>query len=259
MPAGGSWEIGSVVECLATVSRQMGWGGASWLLPHKASTIKGNAPLIRTNILSSCGSIDVSWPSTKQPSKQLTNGNLALRIVWKCFVQCSSSNGSGVIQKSAIRLSQVRFTCPLHTLSPSIQNFNKYIAGLYASFRRQILLIRLSSPARRTLARTQPVGKSHQERERERARLSLSKPQAGQLAISRVEFSASEGRRNEARGLCLSIHDCAGRAGEWVWGKGYALSVPETKCCGRVSNALVIRFRSTSWVNFSSNRACWLC
>lgn len=38
-------------------------------------------------------------------------------------------------------------------------------------------------------------------------------------------------------------------------GREGASSAAKTKCCGRVSNALVIRFRSTSWVNFSVNRA----
>lgn len=57
----------------------MVWGGEAWL-PHEARTIKGNAPLIRSNILSLYGSTDVSQASQAKPSKA-TNGSLALRIV----------------------------------------------------------------------------------------------------------------------------------------------------------------------------------
>jgi len=38
-----------------------------WWMPHAGRTIKGNAPLIRTNILSSCGSVDVSLANKRKP------------------------------------------------------------------------------------------------------------------------------------------------------------------------------------------------
>lgn len=193
-----------------------GWGGEAWL-PHESRTIKGNAPLIRSNILSLYGSNDVSCP-TKQssnPASKQSNQRKprpahrvkVFRTTAKPYRLASSSNGSGAIQKVLADLAK----CDLRV---HFAHFRSQFATLI-----NILLACFLPPANPSNQITNSTNKSGRAERTQRRRQilernSVTKPQEGQLAISRPKLSEPKRRRNEARGLCLSIHDCAGRAGE---------------------------------------------
>lgn len=121
-------------KCGGMAAQGMVGAVEAWL-PHESRTIKENAPLIRSNILSLYGSIDVSWPA-KQGSQQATKAKQPTEVspCASCESVSSSSNGSGAIQKVLAQLSQVAiYVSTSQTLSPSIRCFNKYIACVLPS------------------------------------------------------------------------------------------------------------------------------